>query len=138
VGVAATIALYTGRASDFFLARLATNVVSALLWAISIVARWPLLGVIVGLVLGQKTKWRRDPALLSAYQKASWIWVGQYAVRIIVFTPLWLADATAALGIAQAALTWPLVAACLALSWWVLRRSLPEGHPGLRHPQFDS
>jgi hypothetical protein len=31
-------------------------------------------------------------------------------------------------------LTWPLVAACLAVSWWVLRRTLPPGHPGLRHP----
>ena len=32
------------------------------------------------------------------------------------------------------ALTWPLVAAALAVSWVVLRRSLPAGHPGLRHP----
>ncbi|HEX6871837.1 MAG TPA: DUF3159 domain-containing protein, partial [Micromonosporaceae bacterium] len=27
------------------------------------------------------------------------------------------------------------IAACLAVSWWVLRRALPAGHPGLRHPQ---
>jgi hypothetical protein len=32
------------------------------------------------------------------------------------------------------ALTWPLVAAALAVSWVVVRRSLPAGHPGLRHP----
>lgn len=134
VGIAATIALYTGRGSDFFLARLASNVVSALAWSVSIVARWPLLGVVVGGVLGQKTRWRRDPDLLRGYQRASWIWVAQYAVRIAVFTPLWLADAVTALGVAQAALTWPLVAACLAVSWWVLQRSLPPGHPGLRHP----
>ena len=134
VGVAATIALYTGRGSDFFLARLGSNVVSALAWSISIVARWPLLGVVVGGVLGQKTRWRRDPWLLRGYQRASWVWVAQYAVRIAVFTPLWLADATTALGLTQAALTWPLVAACLAVSWWVLRRSLPEDHPGIRHP----
>ncbi|NUR70800.1 MAG: DUF3159 domain-containing protein [Hamadaea sp.] len=134
VGVAATIALYTGRSSDFFLARLASNVVSALAWAVSIVARWPLLGVVVGAALGQKTRWRKDPWLLRGYQRASWIWVGQYAVRIAVFTPLWLADQTTALGLAQAALTWPLVAACLGLSWLVLRKALPEAHPGIRHP----
>jgi hypothetical protein len=136
--VAATIALYTGRGSDFFLARLASNVVSALAWAISIVARWPLLGVVVGGVLGQKTQWRRDPWLLRGYQRASWVWVAQYAVRIAIFTPLWLADATTALGLAQAALTWPLVAACLAASWWMLKRSLPVGHPGIRHPSVPS
>jgi hypothetical protein len=39
-----------------------------------------------------------------------------------------------ALTAARAALTWPLVAACVAVSWWVIRRTLPPGHPGLRHP----
>jgi hypothetical protein len=134
VAVAATIALYTGRGVDFFLPRLASNVVSVLVWALSIAARWPLLGVVVGVVLGQKARWRRDPDLLRAYQRASWVWVGQYLIRVLVFTPLWLAGQETALGIAQAALTWPLVAACVALSWWVIKRTLPEGHPGLRHP----
>ena len=36
--------------------------------------------------------------------------------------------------VARVALTWPLVAAALAVSWVVVRRSLPAGHPGLRHP----
>src|SRR5207342_239819 len=108
VAVAATIALYTGRGVDFFLPRLASNVASVLAWALSIAARWPLLGVVVGVVLGQKTRWRRDPDLLRAYQRASWVWVGQYLIRVIVFTPLWLAGQETALGIAQAALTWPL------------------------------
>jgi predicted trehalose synthase len=134
VAVAAMIALYTGRSVDFFLPRLAGNVVSVLVWVLSIAARWPLLGVVVGIVLGQKTQWRRDPALLRAYQRASWVWVGQYLIRVLVFTPLWLAGQETALGVAQAALTWPLVAACVAISWWVIQRSLPEGHPGLRHP----
>jgi hypothetical protein len=134
VAVAATIALYTGRGVDFFLPRLASNIVSVLVWSLSIVARWPLLGVVVGLVLGQKTKWRRDPDLLRAYSRASWIWVAGYVLRVAVFTPLWLAGQETALGIAQAVLTWPVVAASIALSWWVIRRTLPDGHPGLRHP----
>jgi len=134
VALAATIALYTGRGVDFFLPRLASNVVSILVWALSIAARWPLLGVVVGLVLGQKARWRRDPDLLRAYQRASWVWVGGYLLRVLVFTPLWLAGQETALGVAQAALTWPVVAASIALSWWVIQRSLPDGHPGLRHP----
>ncbi|PZF85235.1 DUF3159 domain-containing protein, partial [Micromonospora deserti] len=39
-----------------------------------------------------------------------------------------------ALTVARVALTWPLVAAALAVSWVAVRRSLPAGHPGLRHP----
>ncbi len=130
----ALVALYTGRAQDFFLIQVFSNAASALAWAISIVFRWPLLGVVVGVVLGQKARWRRDPALLRAYGRASWVWVAQYLIRLAVFVPLWMAGWTAALGAARIALTWPLVAACLGASWWVLRRGLPLDHPGLRHP----
>ncbi len=132
----AVLALYTGNAADFFLARLVTNAVSALMWMVSIAARWPLLGIIVGTLLGQGRGWRRDPALLRGYSLASWVWVGQYVVRLLVFIPLWLADAVLALSAAQAILTWPLVAVCIAASWWVLRRSLPAEHPGIRHPRL--
>jgi hypothetical protein len=137
VCVAALIALRTGRAEDFFLLQIVTNAASALAWAVSIVIRWPLLGVIVGAVLGQKTRWRRDPALLRAYGLGSWVWVGQYLVRLAVFVPLWAAHAVVALGVARGLLTWPLVAACLAVSWWVIRRNLPAEHPGLRHPRSE-
>ena len=134
VCVAALIALRTGRASDFFLLQLLSNAASALAWMLSIAVRWPLLGVVVGAVLGQRARWRRDPALLRAYSRGSWVWVLQYVVRLLVFLPLYYGDQVVALVAARAALTWPLVAACLAVSWWVIRRSLPPGHPGLRHP----
>ena len=135
VCVAALIALRTGRAQDFFLLQLLSNAASALAWAVSIVIRWPLLGVVVGTVLGQRTRWRRDPALLTAYAMGSWVWVLQYVVRVAVFLPLYASGQVVALGVARVALTWPLIAACLAVSWWVIRRTLPPGHPGLRHPQ---
>lgn len=135
VVASALVALYTGRAEDFFLIQIFSNAASAVAWALSILLRWPLLGVVVGAALGQKAAWRRDPALLRAYGRASWVWVGQYLVRLAVFVPLWAAGWVTALGAARAALTWPLIAACLAVSWWVLRRSLPADHPGLRHPR---
>jgi hypothetical protein len=135
VCLAALVVLRTGRAADFFLVQLASNAASALAWLVSITVRWPLLGVVVGGVLGQRTRWRRDPALLRAYARGSWVWVLQYLIRVAVLTPLWLTDQVVALGVARVALTWPLVAACLAASWWVVRRALPPGHPGLRHPR---
>ena len=134
VFVAALIALRTGRAEDFFLLQLFSNAASALAWAVSIVIRWPLLGVVVGAVLGQRTRWRRDPALLRAYGRGSWIWVLQYVIRVAIFLPLYAAGQVVALGVARAVLTCPLIAACRAVSRWVTRRSLPADHPGLRHP----
>jgi hypothetical protein len=145
VFASALIALYTGRAEDFFLIQIFSNAASAMAWALSIVLRWPLLGIVVGTVLGQQSwrrgergepraRWRQDPALVRAYGRASWVWVGQYLIRLAVFVPLWAAGQVTALGVARVTLSWPLIAACLAVSWWVLRRALPPGHPGLRHP----
>lgn len=135
VVVAALIAASTGEARDFFLIRLLTNAASALAWAGSIVVRWPFLGLILGTAVGTRTRWRRDPVLMRAYQRASWIWVLQYVVRLAVFIPLWLLDLPGALAFFQAVLTYPLVAACLVVSGIVLFRSIPHAHPGIRHPQ---
>ncbi|TDB71740.1 DUF3159 domain-containing protein [Micromonospora sp. KC723] len=134
VCLAALIALRTGRAVDFFLVQLFSNAASALVWVVSIVVRWPLLGVLVGVALGQRGRWRRDRALLRAYSRGSWVWAATYAVRLAVFLPLYLGSQVVALTVARAALSWPLVAAALTVSWLVIRRSLPAGHPGLRHP----
>jgi hypothetical protein len=134
VSAGALIALYTGRAQDFFLIQLLLNIASALAWAVSILVRWPLLGLVVGTLLGQKTRWRRDPGLLRAYGRASWVWVGQYSSRVLVYGVLWWTGAVVALGVARVLLSWPLVAATVAVSAVVLRRSLPAGHPGVRRP----
>lgn len=140
VAVAAAVAVRTGRAADFFALQLAANAASALAWLAGIAVRWPLLGVVVGVVLGQRTRWRRDPELLRGYSIASWPWVAQYTLRIVVFGLLYWASfrwdaAVVGLAAARVALSWPLIAVCLAASWWLLRRSLPTDHPGLRHPR---
>lgn len=137
VCAAAAIAIYTGRPEDFFLIRLVSNAASAVAWALSIVLRWPLLGVVVGAALGQRTRWRRDPALVRAYGRASWVWVGQYTIRLAAFIPLWNIGAVAGLTWAQVLLSWPLVATVIAVSGVVLWRTLPPGHPGLRHPVIE-
>lgn len=132
----ALVALYTGRAQDFFVIQLLSNVASALAWAVSILIRWPLLGVVVGTLLGQKARWRRDPDLLRAYGRASWVWVfGQYTLRVLVFGFLWWTGWVVTLGVARIVLSWPLVAAVLAVSAVVFHRSLPAGHPGFRYPR---
>ena len=138
VCVAGIIVLYTGRAADILLPRIFSNAASALVWAGSVVFRWPLLGVIVGAILAQKTRWRADPALVRAYSAASWVWVAMYALRVVVLTPFWLTDrenlAVLGGGAAQVILSWPLLILCLAISGWVIKLVLPKDHPGLRHP----
>jgi len=135
VVVAAYIAVSTGHAEDFYLVRIWSNVASGVAWAVSILIRWPLLGVIVGTLLGQKGKWRHDPVLFKAYSRASWVWVFQYVIRVAVLIPLYLAGMVEALSVASSVVAWPLVAACVAVSGWALAHYIPKEHPGLRHPQ---
>lgn len=132
--VATLVALYTGRAEDFFLPRIVANAGSLAAWLVSIAIRWPLLGLVVSAALGRPRAWRDDPDLVRGYSRASWLWAAQYLVRIVVLLPLWFADRLVALGIAQLVLTWPLVIVCALGSWPLVRSALPPGHPGPRHP----
>jgi len=135
VSVAALVAMYTGRAIDFFLVQLLSNAASGLAFVVSWAVRWPLLGVIIGALLGQRTRWRQDPDLLRAYGRATLVYAIQYVIRVGVFGYLWWQDDVVASGVARLALSWPLYVVMLAPTWWAFRAALPADHPGLRHPR---
>jgi len=135
VAIAAVVAARTGNAVDYFLPSLLANIASALVWGASIVVRWPLLGVIIGFAVGQRTAWRQDPDLMRAYSNASWIWAGSFVLRATVNTPLYLTDNLVGLGISRVLLGWPMVLAVIAGSWWAIRTTLPDDHPGIMHPR---
>jgi intracellular septation protein A len=124
VAVAAFIASRTGRAEDFFLPGLLLNAVYGAAYLISILVRWPLLGVILGPALGgEGMAWRKDPVELRAYSRASWVWVGVFATRLAVQLPFYLAGSLVALGIARTAMGLPVFALGIWLSYLILKRS---------------
>jgi Protein of unknown function (DUF3159) len=131
VAIAAWIASRTGRAENFFLPGLLINAGYAAAYAVSILARWPLLGVIVGPLSGHGMAWRDDPVALRGYSRASWIWVAMFVLRLIVQLPLYLTGAVVALGVARLAMGWPLFVVAIYLSWLVLRRV-----PGISVPSM--
>jgi hypothetical protein len=99
------------------------------------VLRWPLLGVIIGPIVGTGMKWRKDPDLLRAYSRASWLWVLLNLVRAAVLFPLIEANALWGLA-ASGAFFYLLVLATVFASWAIIKKSLPEGHPGIRQPRI--
>jgi hypothetical protein len=127
VAIAAVVAARTGNAADYFLPSLFANVASALVWAASIVARWPLLGVIIGFAIGQKTAWRADPDLLRAYNNASWIWAGSFVMRAAINTPLYLTDNLLGLYAILSGKGRELASAeCAAMGWGTFKPLLAE------------
>ena len=135
VVASAAVAVYTGNAVDFFLLRLLSNAASMLAWMASIMVRWPFLGIVLGAILGTKTTWRKDPVILRAYNRASWFWVAQYGVRVIVLGYFWATGQVIGLSVAHVLLSYPLFAVSLIASGWMLFGSIPKTHPGIRHPQ---
>jgi hypothetical protein len=122
VGIGAVIATRTGRAEDYFVPSLLKNAAFALGYAVSAAIRWPLVGVVVGVALGEGTRWRAVPERRRAYTQVTWLWVGVFTLRLCVQVPLYLAGAAAALGLANVPLGLPLFGVGVWLSWLVLRR----------------
>lgn len=129
VAAAAFVASRTGRAEDFFLPGLLLNVASAAAYLISILIRWPLLGVILGPALGDGMAWHNDRVKARAYSRASWIWVGVFTIRLAVQLPFYLAGSLVALGIARTAMGLPVFALGVWLSYLILHRHGVIGRP---------
>ena len=70
---------------------------------------------------GGDMSWRKDPEQVSAYSRASWVWVGLFSLRLAVQLPLYLASALTALGVARIAMGIPLFAVGIWFSWLILR-----------------
>ena len=121
LALSAYVVSRTGRAADFFLPGLLANAGYALAYLISIIVRWPLLGVIVATLRGGDMSWRKDPRQVRDFSRASWVWVVLFSLRLAVQLPLYLADAVTALGVVRIAMGIPLFALGIWLSWLLLR-----------------
>jgi len=134
LALSAYVVSRTGRAEDFFLPGLLANAGYAAAYLISIMVRWPLLGIIVAAMRGGDMSWRQDPEQVRAFSRASWVWVGLFSFRLAVQLPLYLASALTALGVARIAMGIPLFAVGIWLSWLILRPRLADAAPG--KPRF--
>jgi hypothetical protein len=122
IALGAYFANRSGNAVDFFLPNILKNIGFAAVYAISILVRWPLLGVVLGPMTGEMLGWRDDPRRLAAYQRATWLWVGLFVVRLAVQVPLYLANQVTLLGTLNGlVLGIPLFALTIWLSWLVLK-----------------
>lgn len=77
---------------------------------------------------GDATGWRTDPdqrLTRQAYTRITWLWVGLFALRMLVQVPLFISDATTVLGIARILMGPSLFALTAWLTWLIVRR-LPE------------
>ncbi|HKE52106.1 MAG TPA: DUF3159 domain-containing protein [Actinomycetes bacterium] len=120
--IAAAFVMRTGRAEDLFLPGMIYNAAVAALLILSIVIRWPFIGLMIGSVTGDLSAWRRDPAVVRLCSKLTWLFVLPNLIRLAVQVPFYLAGNLAALAAAKIVLGWPLAVAAFGAMLWVLAR----------------
>lgn len=126
VGIGAFIAWKSGNAEDFYLPGMIYGVVLGVVYLVSNLVRWPLIGLLLGPILGENTSWRtRNPARRVAYTKATWVWVALFAVRAVILFPLYWAGSVTWLGAAKVGLGVPLWLVAIYLTWLVLSKAPP-------------
>ena len=124
VGIGVVWAWRTGEAQNYFTWGLWVNAAWCLGALVSVLARWPAVGVVVSLVRGEDMTWRTAPGaeadhLRRRYVWATWLWVGVFGLRLAVQVPIWLRgqEAVEWLGTAKLAMGVPMFAVGLWLTW---------------------
>lgn len=120
IALSAALALATGRAEENFLLGFVINAVWLAALLVSLLARRPLVGVIAGLLTGDR-EWRADPAKRTVLTVTTWLWVGMFALRLGVQVPLYLAEQAGALAATKLVMGVPLYAAVLWVTWLMVR-----------------
>jgi hypothetical protein len=133
--VSAYIAGRTGSAADFFWPRVLLNAASALAFVFANLIGWPLIGVILGPLVGTRMSWRQDPVLMRAYKRASWPWAALNALRAVLLVLFIDGNNLWALAV-SGAVFYGLTIVTIVISWWLIKRSLPPDHLGIRHPHI--
>jgi hypothetical protein len=126
IGVAfcAYLANRTGNATDFFLPKFLTNLAYGTVYLIANVVGWPILGLVLGPILGENLLWRKNPERKKAYIRAGWLWVAMFYLRLLVQVPIYLSgpENLNLLGSVNLAMGYPLFVAAAWGSWLIIRK----------------
>jgi len=127
VAVAAFIAARTGEARGFFLVGIASSIAYGSVFAISLLLRRPLVGVLWEFLepsaLPEGRAWYRTAALRRAYDLASLAALTMFAARAIVQLRLFNENKTGLLAVTKLVMGFPLYIAVLGFAFWVVRRA---------------
>ncbi|GAA4833520.1 DUF3159 domain-containing protein [Garicola koreensis] len=126
VGICAAFAYFSGDARGYYEPGFVINVAYLIGFGVSVLVKWPFMGILFGLIRGEGFDWRYDAVRRRRYALATWLIAAVLAARLVVQFPLYLADNVAALGVTRLVMGVPLYALALWLGW-MLTRPGPQG-----------
>ena len=120
--ICAWFANRTGNATDLYVPKLLTNLGYGSVYLIANLVGWPVLGLMLGPILGENLSWRNHPERKRAYVQASWLWVAMFFTRIAVQYPIYRSGNVNLLGTVNLAMGYPFFIATAYGSWLIIRR----------------
>jgi len=120
-----------GQAADFYLKDFWINGAYGSVLLVSVIARWPIIGVLVGLLTGQGVSWRKDRRKVRFFDICTLLWVGLFATRLAVELPLYLMGDIVALGFVKLVLGLPFYLSMVWVSWRLLRKVITPEQDGI-------
>lgn len=124
--IAAGLPLFTGRPEDQFVVGFITNIAYGTAFLVSAAVRWPLIGVLVGFLMGEGVAWRSDARKRRTFFWLSVAWAVLFLLRLGVQLPFYFAGDVATLGTVKIIMGIPFFAVLLATTWIVVRRLYPR------------
>ena len=123
--ICAYFANRSGNATDFYIPKLLTNLAYGTVYLIGNLVGWPILGLVLGPLLGENFTWRNNPRRKKMYIKASWLWVALFFSRIAVQYPIYESGNVNLLGTVNLAMGYPLFFAAAYGSWLIIKSEPP-------------
>ncbi len=131
--IAALIAARTGQARGFFLLGIAGSICYGTVFAISLLVRRPLVGVVWEFLdpapLPEGTRWYRVKPLRRAYDLASLAALAMFAARALVQLSLFRDNKTGWLAVTRIVMGFPLYLLVVAAVVWLVRRGRQQVPP---------
>jgi hypothetical protein len=132
IAIGAVLAATTGQGEDVFLPNIVFNLIWSAAIGLSVLVRWPLIGLVIGGVLEDPEAMKRDAGIMRLSDRLTLLLVAMGVIRAAVQVPLYLAGEVAWLGVSRVVLGWPLSAAMFAIAVAILAkgRTPLESPPG--------
>jgi hypothetical protein len=128
VGVCALIAYIVGQSKGYFLLGIWMSLLWAVVFAVSVLIRRPIVGYMWSWATGRDRGWRDAPRAVYAFDLATLGWVLVFAARFVVQRLLYDAGQTGWLGVARIGMGWPLTALAALLTYAAIKaaqRAMP-------------
>jgi hypothetical protein len=110
-----------GGAKDYYIPGFITNLAYGSVMLLSVLVRWPIIGLVVGFFKGWGVAWRKNRSLLTRFDLITGMWAGLFGLRLAIELPLFFANNIAALGVAKLILGTPTYALCIWFTWLASR-----------------